>query len=217
MAGLLEKDFRIILQRKSSLLIFVAMGIMFAFTRMDSFVVSYLTILGMILGLGTISYDEFDNGMPFIMSLPVNEKIYAIEKYVFLGICGGISWIFAMIIYLGTGLIRGGVEFGKEDIIGAIAVIAVMWIMLDVMVPVQIKFGAEKSRIFYLIIIGAAMIAGFAAKKGIEASDISVVEIIEKLDRISDVVIGLGVAAATVIATVISAMCSISILKKKEY
>ena len=39
------------------------------------------TIVTAIFAITTISYDEFDNGLAFLMTLPVTRKQYVAEKY----------------------------------------------------------------------------------------------------------------------------------------
>ena len=83
MRGLLEKDFRLTFIRKQTLLIFFIMAIVMGVSMDGSFLVGYLTMLASIVALGTISFDEFENGFPFIMTLPFDRKTYVREKYLF--------------------------------------------------------------------------------------------------------------------------------------
>ena len=61
MKGLLEKDLRLMLSRKQSILIFIVASLFVAFTMEGSFVVSYLTMLFTVIAISTLSYDEYDN------------------------------------------------------------------------------------------------------------------------------------------------------------
>ena len=70
----------------------------------SSFVVGWVTMIAVITALGTISYDEYDNCMPFLMTLPVTRKGYALEKYLFTMICSVIFWIISVVIVIITSL-----------------------------------------------------------------------------------------------------------------
>ena len=81
MRGLLVKDLRQILQQKKFLVIMLLLAFFLNMNTDGSFVFGYLTFVGAFLVLNTLSYDEYDNTLPFIFTLPVERKTYAIEKY----------------------------------------------------------------------------------------------------------------------------------------
>ena len=83
MRGLLEKDFRLIAQRKQTLLMYAAIALMMAMTMDSTYIIGYTVSLCVLLAVGTVSYDEFDNGFLFLMTLPVDRKTYVDEKYLF--------------------------------------------------------------------------------------------------------------------------------------
>ena len=47
------------------------------------FVISYAAILFTILAISTLSYDEYENGMSFLFTLPFSRNTYVVEKYLF--------------------------------------------------------------------------------------------------------------------------------------
>ncbi|MCQ2540475.1 MAG: ABC-2 transporter permease, partial [Acetatifactor sp.] len=76
MRGLLEKDLRLLLKRKNYLLLMLVIFVGFSFMMEPSFVVGYVPVLSVLFTISTISDDEFDNGYPFLMTLPVSRKEY---------------------------------------------------------------------------------------------------------------------------------------------
>ncbi len=83
MAGLFEKDIRILMQRKKALLLFLALSIFIGYSQDGTFILSYLPMLMIIVMIGTISYDEYDNG--YRLSIPyVKESAYKerMSKYI---------------------------------------------------------------------------------------------------------------------------------------
>lgn len=84
MAGLLEKDIRLIMQRKQMLLLFVVIAVVLGFSQDGTFILGYLSFCAAIVMVNTISYDELDHGYEFLMTLPITAKIYVKEKYLFI-------------------------------------------------------------------------------------------------------------------------------------
>ena len=107
MKGLLIKDFKLLQGQKNFFITIIAIaGIMAIFMEDASFIIGYMTFVGSLFTLSTISYDEFDNGNAFLFSLPITRKDYILEKYGFGLIVGGISWLFAIIVTVVVEIIR---------------------------------------------------------------------------------------------------------------
>ena len=107
MKGLLEKDLRLMLSRKQSILIFIVASLFVAFTMDGSFVVSYLTMLFTVIAISTLSYDEYDNGFAFLMTLPFSRKTYVREKYIFTLLAEITAWVISVIFYYVVNMIKG--------------------------------------------------------------------------------------------------------------
>lgn len=90
MAGLFEKDIRLILRNKQMVIVVAFMALMMSFSGSIDMVLPYMTIFGTIFSVNTISFDEADNGYSYIMTLPVTYKDYVYEKYMFCT-AGGIA------------------------------------------------------------------------------------------------------------------------------
>lgn len=84
MTGLLIKDFRLLKVQKNffTLIVFILLG-MILFSENNFFAISFATFIFSLFSTSTVSYDEFDNGNPFLFSLPVTRKGYVLEKYCF--------------------------------------------------------------------------------------------------------------------------------------
>ena len=85
MKGLLIKDFQLLKNQKSFFVVFIAMAVIFLVTDMMSqdFLVSYVSFLSIIMMVSSMTYDEFNNGLSYLMTLPTTRKKYVQEKYVF--------------------------------------------------------------------------------------------------------------------------------------
>ena len=66
MKGLVIKDLRLAIQRRQTLLIYLILSVIMGMSLDAGFVIAYMTMLMGIIASGTISYDEYDNGFPFL-------------------------------------------------------------------------------------------------------------------------------------------------------
>ena len=89
MTGLLIKDLKLMMMQRNALLMVGVIAVMVVMGGTDpSFVITYLTFIGVMYTMNTLSYDGADNGNAFLFSLPITRKGYVVEKYVF-GLLGG--------------------------------------------------------------------------------------------------------------------------------
>ena len=174
MKGLLIKDLYLIFQRKTILMYLICCMLM-GFSMGVTFIVSYLAIIMCVSGIGTISYDEHDNGYPFLFSLPIDRKTYVKEKFVlclsmtFVGVAlGTLIMVIASVMGLG--------DVTMSDIpLYILPVCAGLLVICSTMIAIEICFGAEKGRIVMMLIYGAAIfVAVLLGKTGLlKASSIA--------------------------------------------
>ena len=86
MAGLLEKDIRLLWGTKQTLVILFAIAVAVAFSGNGNFIIGYLPFVVEMIAISTIAYDEMDHGYQFLLTLPINKKTYVREKYL---LCAG--------------------------------------------------------------------------------------------------------------------------------
>lgn len=217
MMGLLIKDLKLLKNQKNFfvVIIAIAMGMAVALENL-SFIIGYLSFIGTLFTLSTVSYDEFDNGNAFLFSLPVTRKNYVLEKYEFGLIIGGGSWICAMVVVAVVSLMKGSF-MDLDTVLGALLVLSIMMILLAVMLPFQFKFGGETGRIAIIGAIGLVFIVVFTAARIAGFFD---VDLMQLLNNLSEMSMGGFLAAALGIAVIIlfiSLRISISIMSKKEF
>ena len=117
MKGLLIKDIRLLKGQSTILLALLVLVAVFMGVVSDVssfFVVAYITIFFSIFVASTISYDEYDNGYLFLMTLPVTRKKYVNEKYIF----GILISIFAWCVGMAAGtvlMIAQGAKTGAGE------------------------------------------------------------------------------------------------------
>ena len=214
MAGLFEKDIRLLLRRKQMLVLFLALAVVLGFTQEGTFILGYLPFLGMTLTISTISYDEIDNGYTFLMTLPIDTKTYVKEKYLLCLSGTFISWIFAVVLYFVSKYFRESSTVIANEIPMIISFLPVMVLAMAIMIPTQVKFGAEKSRIVLFIIFGSTAILSFLFEKVIGTERIN--HMLIKLENINDAVIGVSVVLFVILAAAISYVISCKVMQNKE-
>lgn len=218
MKGLFVKDVRLMMAQKNFFFLIIAAAIgMAVFTDDISFPLGFLTFVISLFSLSTISYDEFDNGNAFLFTLPITRTSYVVEKYCLGLILGCGTWVFAAILAIVTTIFKETVPM-MDFIITASITLPLVIILQAIMLPFQLKFGAEKGRIAIIGVVGIATIISVIVVKGAKA--MFNIDIVDTLNALSTIGIGTLVAAATVIAAIfflISLKASISIMKKKEF
>ena len=217
MLGLIEKDMRLTFARKQTLLIFFVMALIMGISMDGSFTVGYLTMLAAIISIGTISFDEYDNGFAFLMTLPFDRKTYVREKYLFCLIMSAAAWCIGAVLYfIGNTVRRSGVNL-IEELPMLIAFIPLMYLSSAIMIPLQLKYGSERSRTALFILFGCIAVLIFGAKTFFSSMENPITELIQTIENLSPTVILLTVIAVCALVSGVSYMLSIRIMKKKEF
>lgn len=216
MTGLLVKDLKLMMSQKNSLLMIGAMAVVIAVSMKDpNFVITYLTFIGVMYSMNTLSYDEFDNGNAFLFSLPITRKGYVIEKYTFGLLGGGLLWLTGVGLSYAAGVVRGNFNI-EEMLLNAAVALPLMLFLLSFLLPVELKFGAEKARIMIIVIAGILFGLGVAVVKAGIAMDLDLLAWTGKIEE-NPKLAAAAVITATVIALGISCRISIGIMNKKEF
>ena len=222
MKGMLIKDFRILKYQGKTLflMLLVVAVLMNLITDVGStFIVGYVTIIFSLFTVSTVSYDEFDNCYLFLMTLPVTRKKYVNEKYLFALLSIVFAWCAGIVLGLILMVVQPSGEVDAADWFGTcLGYIFTAWIFVSVMLPLRLKFDAEKARYANLIMIAAVAIAAFLVSNAIEYVPAKIVE------PGKEWLFGLGAAGilglfagVTALVVVISYLCSRHIMAKKEF
>ena len=176
MKALLIKDWKLFMSQKQFFLITVVIVGAFLFSAKNpTFVVSYATIMYTIFTISTISYDDYHNGMSFLMTLPVSRKDYVAEKYTFGILMGGGTAVIVVAAAAAVFKVRNTGLSAEDLLISAMTGLLVAVFFLSFTIPAQLKFGAEKGRMalmavsmacFVLVMGGAALAKRMGWKAG---------------------------------------------------
>ena len=211
MLGMMRKDLCLLLQRSRAMLMMAGVGIIIGFSTDGSFMIGYLTIISAILTIGTISYDEFDNGYLFLLTLPVTRRSYVTAKYIFCFLGDLVGWAAASVIYAGCCLAKGA-GLGMEQLAAALVFLPVVGLMSAVMLPLQLKYGAEKSRLALAVLFGGIGVLGALGMKLFPGLP----NTLRAFPEISGAALGAAALGAVVAAVALSYWISLGIMEKKE-
>lgn len=164
--GLLIKDLCLMREIRKLLLIILFVTVIFIFNGTSStFLTGYIMIIIAFLVGMTISYDEMNNGLAFLMTLPVTRRQYVAEKF----ICGLLSlflgFVYAMVVAVIQSMIGNSAPDLKESIMTAVLFAVIGVIVLSFSIAIDLKFGAEKGRV--MLILGF-MVIFFLFYMGVE-------------------------------------------------
>ena len=216
MKGLLIKDLKLLLGQKRFYTIVLGLGVLFMITYDNpSMGVGYITMLLTIFTLNTISYDEFDNGMSFLMTLPIYRKTYVQEKYVFAGLMAVGSAIASTVLSILLGTIMNKTFDVMDVVVTGASMIVVVLFILSVTLPLLIKFGAEKGRMAMFAAFGLIGLAVFVLAKVFGDTDFVWIDaFLATVDAKILVLMGIFVLFMMVFT---SYFICVRIISKKEY
>lgn len=218
MKGLLIKDCKLMLGQKSFLGLAALMGIVYLGIYSDpTFAIMFVTIMCSIFSVSTLTYDEHENGMAYLFTLPIRKKDYVLEKYVFYimstVITGGVMFVLAWIAVW----IRGLGTSWDDLCVGMLSAWFVSTILVSYMIPASLKFGIEKSR----IVMGSAMAAIFLlvylAIKISKSRNTDVKRFMQALGNMSDGTVVLMLLMIAVAVIVISMIVAMKVIEKREF
>ena len=217
MKGLLIKDFKLMLMQKNFFIIIIVVACLISISSQDpTFMIGFITLILSLFTVSTISYDEFDNGYPFLLTLPFSRKTYVLEKYVYGLILGTGAWIVSVII-CSLMLIVQGKPVTSDMLIGAFVILPMFLVIESLMIPVHLRFGGEKGRYALIACVGVLVVIGFVVMKIVEIFHINVLPLILAIDALGPVMFMVILLMIGFLIMLVSLKVSLSIMNKKEF
>ncbi|NDO49414.1 ABC-2 transporter permease [Lachnospiraceae bacterium MD335] len=155
MKGLLIKDIKLIKTRGIFILFVVAAYAVLQLGAGNSEMsVGLTTLILSIFSITSITYDEYDNGMPFLFTLPITRREYVREKYVFGFALATITWVVMSIICFSFEYFvwTESVNALPEKLAFTVAYLLVVYFMVAFEIAMKLKF-AERSGLAAMIIM----------------------------------------------------------------
>lgn len=217
MKALFIQDIRYMLTQKSFLALIALVGIVLAMSQNDNyiFVIGYLGFMGMITGMMSITMDDQSHGLTFLFSLPIDRRVYVREKYlfiIFMGLSFGIGATALCLLFRVFADYKAPID---EILATGVGTLIVMLLFVCFMLPLQLKFGAERARLASFIAIGLFFGAVLAA--GLVVNFADALPFIQAFLSLSPAALaGIGLAVL-IVCLRISYSASLRIILRREF
>ena len=231
MKGLLRKDLALVAVNAKTYLVVLFFVAVWMFTTVKGGEISYFGCIYMIVvfgfvGLGTITSDEQNGALGFLMTLPVKRSDYVKEKYLLCIMYIFCGWAFSVI--LAAVMYRGRILEGDEPIFSGdepFVIFSILYmlaavILIFLMIPINFRFGTEVARIvlfgvFAAIVLG--VVAGLYLLEKIIPDHSYFDKIAETINAVSAGQLLLGFLAVLAVEGVLSYLYSLRVIKRKEF
>lgn len=219
MKGLLIKDFKLMLNQKNFfILIVLILGATACFLDFDYyFLISYFMFICSLFTISTISYDEFDNGNAFLFTLPFSRSRYVEEKYCFGILAGTCSWFLSFVITTIIQMINSNNFIFSDWMLSTLVMLPIMFVMLAILIPFQLKYGSENSRIAIIIFLGGGFVVCYLLANLLAQSQINFNALISFINNVDPLMILLIIFAICLAILFVSMKISKRIVLKKEF
>ena len=218
MKGLLVKDFKLMKNNMMFLVMIIIISIgCAAGMKNPFFALGYATALISIFSVNTIAYDEYDNGMAHLFSLPVSRKIYVKEKYVFAILISVVGITIATLISVGVSLFMEE-QYGMKEWIGILALsLFFVCLIQGVIIPVRMKFDSEKHKMAMLVVVGVMAAIGGAVFGVFKVCGIDVEAVLDKIMIEKAWTLFWSVIILGICMMLLSYKISIKFMEKREF
>ena len=217
MKGLFIKDLRLMKNQRNFLITLALMFLVLIVTGVDaSFFMGYVPFLLLIVTMSTITYDEQDNSMGFLMALPISRQTYVLEKYLLSASFGVGGFAVTFVIFLITEKAEGSSMTSGDYLLVFMGFLVFVILFLSLMIPIQLKFGSEKGRmVLFAIFFGIIGLVYLVNK--VLTVDFTQTAFYQTITQLP---MGILMAIALVLFVIfvfISAKISLGVMKKKEF
>ena len=191
MKGLLIKDFKLMLNQKNFfILIVLILGATACFLDFDYyFLIGYFMFICSLFTISTISYDEFDNGNAFLFTLPFSRSRYVEEKYCFGILAGTCSWFLSFVITTIIQMINSNNFIFSDWMLSTLVMLPIMFVMLAILIPFQLKYGSENGRIAIIIFLGGGFVVCYLLANLLAQSQINFNSLISFINNVDPLII----------------------------
>ena len=219
MKGLLIKDFKLMLNQKNFfILIVLILGATACFLDFDYyFLIGYFMFICSLFTISTISYDEFDNGNAFLFTLPFSRSRYVEEKYCFGILAGTCSWFLSFVITTIIQMINFNNFIFSDWMLSTLVMLPIMFVMLAILIPFQLKYGSENGRIAIIIFLGGGLVVCYLLANLLAQSQINFNALISFINNVDPLIILLIIFAICLAILFVSMKISKRIVLKKEF
>ena len=152
MSGLIEKDLCMLFQNKKFLILYFLLMLVMFLNGDASFLVFFCGFFGLMIASSSIGYDEYDNGYPFLFTLPITRREYVKEKYVLTFLLVLLFWGFGMLLSM-IKMFIDPLTFSYQQVYAAGIYLVYVIFLMFLILPIYLKYGGEKGRIVIILAV----------------------------------------------------------------
>ncbi|HQB31773.1 MAG TPA: ABC-2 transporter permease [Erysipelotrichaceae bacterium] len=209
MIGLIKKDLLMIKNNYKNIIIVLAIYIFYSF-QFEMNMYFLLPLMGLMICISTINYDDFNNWHTYAVSLPQGKSGVIKSKYITTISVILLLSIFSLLIDIIIGNFKGDLLI-EESFGVCIGALFAMIFMMSILFPILFKYGAEKGRIAMISIglgiFGLVMLV----------SKVIQLEIPKNLIIIFDLYSPIIIIVSSILMIAVSYIVSKKIYLKKEF
>lgn len=217
MKGMLIKDIMLLKGQVHIFLLITAFGILMLSNGFltPEIVLTYIMVFTTMLTISTVSYDEFNNGYAYLFTLPITVKTYVLEKYLF-GFLLPLGGLLLSVIL--TEIFARDYELAQHMISYVITWLTMLWLVI-IMLPLEFKFGVERSRLITVVLGGVIGVAVWLTAEVTDGNTLKLVKTAlngmdERLSETEFAIVCVGIVLFCYLA---SMAISVHIMKRKEF
>ena len=219
MKGLLIKDYKLLMLQKKTFLLMLLIAICMNFAMQDNpgVIIGYLTFFAALMANTTLSYDEYGNGITFLLTLPVTRKTYVRSKYVGNLLLLLFFWLPSTLLEALIYALQGRILFRMETMVSVLAILPVSLIFVDFMIPLVLRFGQEKGKLVWAA-VGGLIFAVIAVLNALsEAGKLETVkQVFGKLVQ-HGILLTVCIIVLSLLGLAVSYGCSVKVMEKKIF
>lgn len=218
MKGLLIKDLKLIKKQNRILAITALLCAWFFITDRDASAISaYIAAMVSIIAVGTVNYDEFDNGMGFLFTFPISRRSYVLEKYVFGILLMAVVCIAGSALVFAQAMLKHKPYDAATGFTALLVPVITMSLILSVSLPIQLKYGAENSRAVLLLVGVCAAVIIYGAQQMAKVFAIDFSGVKERIVQASITEVAVCICVLSVAMLGSSYWISVMIMKGKQF
>lgn len=218
MRGLFIKDLEILKGNLRTYLLVAGLAAVYLFSGIKgiTFFLPYVSFVLSMMVLNTVSYDDYDNGMAYLMTLPVKRDTYVKEKYSLGILIAGAGWAISSVVAVACQELF--YKNSWRELLPQMAVSLFMgFAVMAVTLPVQLKFTNEKSQTIKIGIMMAMWLGVLGVVKLLELLNIDVDAALENLSHMGELGLALILAAFLAGLLAVSYAVSLHVVRREEY
>lgn len=218
MKGLVLKDLYILKDSiRSILLVSLFFTVLWGAMGNYAAIAPVLCTLISVMSINSFSYDEFYHWNAFSLTLPVSRAALVAAKYLSILVMVLFGITLSLLIGLGFHLFTGAPALG--ELVSSILAASVVSLYLSgVCIPLCYRFGSQRMRYFYLLVIAAPVVLGMVWQ-ALTGSSLDVQRLVSPLNKIQQAgqlpLLGMGIVLVSLFFFLLSYLLSVHIFSRR--